>query len=84
LENTGAFGEAGQAFEEGARASLYDLVKARMLLDAGRAYMVAADTASAGRVYQAILTDHGTTGAAAEARLRLAELRRYEEAADDR
>jgi tetratricopeptide (TPR) repeat protein len=80
LEQVGQFGAAGQAYEDGAAASEYTLVAARLLLDAGRAYMVAADTAAAVRVYQRILDQYGTTGAGAEARLRLAELRHYEEA----
>jgi outer membrane protein assembly factor BamD (BamD/ComL family) len=84
LEDLGRFAEAGQAYEEGARASEYALVAARFLLDAGRAYMTAADTAAALRIYQQILRDHGETGAASEARLRMAELGQYQNAATPR
>jgi tetratricopeptide (TPR) repeat protein len=81
LEDLGRFVEAGQAYEEGARVSEYSLVAARFLLDAGRAYMMAADTAAALRIYQEILKDHAGTGAASEARLRMAELGQYQDAA---
>jgi tetratricopeptide (TPR) repeat protein len=79
LEDLGRFGEAGQAYEDGARATEYPLVAARFLLDAGRAYMMAADSASALRIYQQILRDHGDSGAASEARLRMAELGQYQD-----
>jgi tetratricopeptide (TPR) repeat protein len=79
LEDLGRFAEAGQAYEEGARASEYALVAARFLLDAGRAYMMAVDTAAALRIYQQVLKDHSETGAASEARLRMAELGQYED-----
>jgi tetratricopeptide (TPR) repeat protein len=79
LEQTGQFAEAGQAYEEGAGAAEYTLVAARFLLDAGRAYMAAGDTAAALRIFERILQDHGETGAAAEARLRMGELGRFDE-----
>jgi tetratricopeptide (TPR) repeat protein len=82
LEALGQFAEAGQAYEEGARASEYSLVTARLLLEAGRAYMVAPDSAAALRVYDQILREHDQSGAAAEARLRMAELGRYDGGGD--
>jgi TolA-binding protein len=84
LEQTGDPAGAGRAYEEGAGAAEYALVKARMLISAGRAYTAAADTAAALRAYELVLRDHGETVAAPEARLRLAELGHYANPAAER
>jgi hypothetical protein len=43
--------------------------------------MMAGDDASAVRIYRQILKDHGDTGAASEARLRMAEMGQYQDTA---
>jgi predicted negative regulator of RcsB-dependent stress response len=79
LEQTDQFHAAAQAYETGAKDSEFGLVSVRMLLDAGRAYTVAGDTADATRIYEQIIKDHGSaTGAVAEAKLRLGELGRFD------
>jgi TolA-binding protein len=80
LEEAGQFKAAGDAYEQGAQASQYGLVSARMLLDAGLAYVLAADTAAAVRVYQQVVKEHEDSPLAVEARLRLGELGRFDAA----
>jgi TolA-binding protein len=84
LEQSGDPAGAGRAYQEGAEAAEYDLVKARMLLNAGRAYTSAADTAAALRAYEQVVRDYGETVAAPEARLRLGELGRFVEPTPER
>lgn len=81
LEQVGQFASAGRAYETGASVSEYKLLSSQFLMDAGRAFTLGADSASAIRVYQRILADHADTPAATEARVRLAELGRYDEPA---
>jgi predicted negative regulator of RcsB-dependent stress response len=78
LEQTGDPAGAGKAYEDGAEFTQYDLLKARLLISAGRAYTAAGDTTSAVRAYEQVVANHGETPMAPEARLRLAELGRYE------
>lgn len=73
-ENLGRFREAGEAYESGAEAARLDFLKAQMLSDAGRAWVVAGDTAKAVADYQRIVKDFPKEGAATEAKVRLAEL----------
>jgi TolA-binding protein len=77
LEQTGQSKAAGDAYENGARVSPYQLLAAKLLLDAARAYTTAADTISAARVLQKVVDDFGDSPSAAEAHLRLGELGRY-------
>ena len=82
LEQTGQLRAAGEAFERGAEAAGeadYSLMKANLLLNAGRSFAAAADTAAAIRALERVLAEHDETTAASEARLRLAELGRYED-----
>ncbi|MEB3323616.1 MAG: tetratricopeptide repeat protein, partial [Synechococcaceae cyanobacterium] len=81
LEQTGQLMAAGSAFERGADAAgqaQYGLMSANMLLNAGRSYAAAGDTTAAIRALERVLADHEETTAASEAKLRLAELGRYE------
>jgi tetratricopeptide (TPR) repeat protein len=77
LEQAKDFKSAGDAYEQAAKASLYALASGQMLLDAGRAYTVAGDTAAAERVYDRALREHTDTPIATEAKLRLGELGRF-------
>ena len=58
LEQADQFKAAGNAYEEAGKSSQYALVSARMLLSAGLAYTLAADTAAAVRVYQQVVKEH--------------------------
>jgi tetratricopeptide (TPR) repeat protein len=80
LEQTGRFAEAGQAFEDGSEVALeeYRFLSAGLLLSAGRAYTAAGDTTAAIRALERLVTEFDETTAAQEARLRLAELGRFE------
>jgi TolA-binding protein len=80
LEEAHQFKAAGNAYEEAAKSSQYALVSARMLLDAGLAYTLAADTAAAVRVYEQVVKEHQDSPLAVEARLRLGELGRFDAA----
>ncbi len=77
LEQTGQFGPAGEAYEQAAEASGYRLEQARLLLNAGRAFAAAADTAAATRVLDRVVTEQEGSAAAAEAKVRLGELGKY-------
>ena len=76
LEQQARFAEAGEAFQKAASAWPYDYLQAQALLDAGRAFRAAGDTASAAAAYERILSDHGASPIALEAKLRLGEVRR--------
>jgi tetratricopeptide (TPR) repeat protein len=78
LEQTGQYAEAGRAYEDAARTSEYDLLAAQALIEAGRAYTLAGDTPSAIRVYEQLLQDYADAPANTEARLRMAELGKYD------
>ncbi|MDH4044537.1 MAG: tetratricopeptide repeat protein [Gemmatimonadota bacterium] len=80
LEQSGQAAAAGRAFEDGANAAQgeYRYLSASLLLSASRSYSAAGDTTAAIRVLERIETDFDETSAAQEARLRLAELGRYE------
>ena len=80
LEQSGQLGPAGRAFEDGADAAEtdYRYLSASLLLSASRSYSAAGDTTAAVRVLERLRTDFDETSAAQEARLRLAELGRYE------
>ena len=77
LEQTGQFQEAGKAYEAGATDSPYRFLTAKLLVDAGRSYTVAGDTAAAVRVLKRVADDFADAPAAAEAEIRLGELGRY-------
>jgi predicted negative regulator of RcsB-dependent stress response len=80
LEQTGRFGDAGRAYEDGANAAMaeYKYLSANLLLSAGRAYATAGDTASAMRALERVASEFEATSAAQEARLRLAEMGKIE------
>ena len=77
LEQLGQFGDAASAFERAAAATDYDLVKAALLLDAGRTAALAGQLPRAISVYESVVSLVGEDdNAATEARFRMAELRR--------
>jgi TolA-binding protein len=76
LEETGKMSEAAQAYEEAARAWPYDYLQAQSLLDAGRAYRAAGDSARAVKAYERILHDFSKSPSVVEAKVRLGELLR--------
>jgi TolA-binding protein len=74
LEQKDRMAEAAEAYAQAAATWPYDYLKAQSLLDAGRAFRAAADTARAIQSYQQILRDYAKSPAAVEAHLRLGEL----------
>jgi predicted negative regulator of RcsB-dependent stress response len=72
LEDSRKFAEAGEAFTKASENAQLDYLKARHLLDAGRAYRAAGKTAEAIAAYRAVAEKHPS--AETEARVRLAEL----------
>jgi tetratricopeptide (TPR) repeat protein len=72
LEDSKKFAEAGDAFSKAAESASLDYLKARHLLNAGRAYRAAGKTAEAIAVYRTVAEKYPT--AQTEARVRLAEL----------
>lgn len=77
LEELGQFGEAAAEYARGADASAYELIKADLLLDAGRAAGLAGDAPMAERMYQRVIDEiEEDPGSVSEAQIRLAELRR--------
>lgn len=75
-ENLGRPREAAEAYQEGAEAARLDFMKVQMLIDAGRAWTIAADTAKAIATYRLIIDDFPKEGSATEAKVRLGELTR--------
>ena len=78
LEQSGNFADAAQAYLQGADGPGYELLLAELLMDAGRAFVLAGDTTAAVSAFQRVLTDFEEPPRAVEARLRLAELRRFD------
>ncbi len=78
LEQTGRFAAAGEAYLAGADSPGFDFLRSDILLDAGRAFVLARDTAGAVAAYERVLAEFEDPPGATEARLRLAELRRFD------
>lgn len=75
LEQANRPAEAAQAHEQAASRWPYDYLRAQSLLDAGRAFRIAGDTASAAAAFQRVVADFSETPSVLEAQLRLGELR---------
>lgn len=75
LEDSGDPQAAADAYRRAMDASWYSHLKAQYLNDAGRAFAAAGDTVQAARAYEQLLRDFKDSPSAAEARVRLAELR---------
>ena len=72
LENSRKYAEAGDAFKKAADVATLEYLKARHLIDAGRAYRAGGKTAEAIAVYRTVVEKHPS--AKTEAQVRLAEL----------
>jgi tetratricopeptide (TPR) repeat protein len=74
LEDAGQLGQAAEAYRQAATMAELDFMKATYLLDAGRASVLAGDTAAAKASYRDLLTNYGRLEQSAEARVRMAEI----------
>jgi outer membrane protein assembly factor BamD (BamD/ComL family) len=74
LENSKRPAEAAEAFVNASKAADLDYLKARYLIDAGRAYRAAGKTAEAQAVYREVIQKHPKSSSFTEAQVRLAEL----------
>lgn len=73
-ENMNRPREAADAYEKGSAAAQLDFFRAQQLVDAGRAWVAAGDTAKAIGDYQRVVKDFPKEMVTTEARVRLAEL----------
>ena len=74
LENSARPAEAAEAFGNASKSADLDYLKARYLIDAGRAYRTAGKTNEAGMAYREVIEKHPKSSSFTEARVRLAEL----------
>ena len=74
LENSKRPGEAADAFANASKSADLDYLRARYLIDAGRAYRSAGKTAEAAAAYREIIQKHPKSSSFTEAQVRLAEM----------
>jgi hypothetical protein len=74
LEDQSKFGDAARAYREASDAARLGFLKAQYLIDAGRAFALAHDTASAKAALGEVLSKYGELSQSAEARVRMAEI----------
>jgi predicted negative regulator of RcsB-dependent stress response len=74
LENSKRPAEAAAAFANASKSADLDYLKARYLIDAGRAYRAAGKTKEAETAYREVLEKHPKSSSFTEAQVRLAEL----------
>ena len=74
LENQAKFKDAGAAYRSAAEAADLGFLKAQYLIDAGRAFVLAGDTASAKSALGEVLAKFNDLSQAAEARVRMGEI----------
>jgi TolA-binding protein len=74
LENSKRPAEAAVAFSSASKSADLDYLKARYLIDAGRAYRAAGKTNEAQAVYREVIQKHPKSSSFTEAQVRLAEL----------
>ena len=74
LENARKWGDAAEAFRNASRAAELDYLRARYLIDAGRAYREAGKPDAAIAAYREILTKYSKSPSVTEANVRLAEV----------
>jgi TolA-binding protein len=74
LENSKRPREAAEAFASASKAAELSYLKARYLIDAGRAYRSAGKPKEAEAVYREVIEKHPTSSSFTEAQVRLAEL----------
>ena len=74
LENAKRAGEAGEAFRNASRSADLEYLRARYLIDAGRAYKAAGKRAEAVAAYRAVIDSFPKSTSVLEAKVRLAEM----------
>ncbi len=74
LENSKRPAEAAEALVNASKSADLEYLKARYLIDAGRAYRSAGKTAEAEAVYREVIQKHPKSSSFTEAQVRLAEL----------
>jgi TolA-binding protein len=74
LENAQKWADAGDAFANASRAADLEYLKARYLVDAGRAYREGGKTDRALAIYREIIQKYPKTSSFTEAQVRLAEM----------
>ena len=74
LENSKRPAEAAEAFANASKSADLDYLKARYLIDAGRAYRSAGKTKEAEVAYREVIERHPKSSSFTEAQVRLAEL----------
>ncbi|HEU5042417.1 MAG TPA: tetratricopeptide repeat protein, partial [Gemmatimonadales bacterium] len=74
LENSRKFAEAGEAFSKASESATLEYLKARHLIDAGRAYQAAGKTTEAVSAYRTVIEKYPNSSSLTEAQVRLAEL----------
>jgi TolA-binding protein len=74
LENSKRPAEAAAAFANASKSADLDYLKARYLIDAGRAYRAAGKTKEAETAYREVIQSHPKSSSFTEAQVRLAEL----------
>ena len=74
FEQTGQLLDAAKEYEAAANTYPYAFLKAQNLVEAGRTYTAAGDSAAARAAYERVLKDYQDQPGALEARIRLAEL----------
>jgi outer membrane protein assembly factor BamD (BamD/ComL family) len=74
LENSKRPGDAGEAFRNASKSADLEYLRARYLIDAGRAYKAGGKQAEAVAAYRAVIDSFPESPSVAEAKVRLAEL----------
>jgi predicted negative regulator of RcsB-dependent stress response len=74
LENSAKWADAGDAFSKASAAADVEYLKARYLVDAGRAYTEAGKKDEAAAAYRAVIEKFPRSSSVTEAKVRLAEL----------
>ena len=74
LEDQGNYREAAEAYRQASQLAKVDFLRAGYLLEAGRTFALAGDTAAARTAYGDVLTRYDSLDQAAEARVRLGEI----------
>ncbi|HEY8258427.1 MAG TPA: tetratricopeptide repeat protein [Gemmatimonadales bacterium] len=74
LENSRKWADAGDAFARASETADVEYLKARYLIDAGRAYAEAGKKTEAATAYRTVITKYPKSSSLTEAQVRLAEL----------
>jgi outer membrane protein assembly factor BamD (BamD/ComL family) len=74
LENSKKPAEAAEAYNNASKSADLEYLKARYLIDAGRAYRAAAKTTEAEAAYRTVIEKYPKSSSFTEARVRLAEM----------